>query len=697
MKALKLFSVLLLSSLMFTACNKNNDDVINPDENPIIESVNDLVVPAGFDWKTTQTIELIVTLPESGEIQPLIVTNRDGSVKYFRGFPDDGSKTLRTKITIPSYVRELRFFYNGTNGPNIAYVGGSILSYDFNNSLKSTSVVDCDLDGYLTYSQGGWGQIPRPPRYNNVIPVGWFRDNNFSTVYPDGNFVVGIGNSVTFTSGHAVGVCLSANGNGNPRVLDPGNFTNPEGALGNMADQIIAARLNRDYSAAGVLGTNSAGYTLGELVFIGGPFANITVNDFLIMAETALGGGDMLGLDASEWSSAAESIIISFHEGNNGNILTCPADPEQDEPYVEVSSTCISNEVVFTISNTGDGNMTTAYNYTVTKNDVELDNGTYELDVNETLELLYSGLTSDEFRIVVETPRGEDIEEVISGCGSQEPPAEQFEGTLAYEDLWPGKGDYDFNDLVIDYDFDIVKNNQEVVQSITATFVVKAFGASYHNGFGFTFPTVNPSDIVSVAGYDVINTSVFDIAGNGVENGQSKATIIVFDDARRVMPQTTGGIGVNTQLEYDYIEPVTLTLEIVFAADAVTYNELNIGTFNPFLVVNTVINDVPGLRGLEIHLPNYEPSDLFDETLLGQFEDASDPSQGKYFVTANNLPWAINIAEPFDWVIEFQDITGAYNVFADWAQSGGFNYPDWYQDNTGYRNNNLIYPMQIGN
>ncbi len=26
-------------------------------------------------------------------------------------------------------------------------------------------------------------------------------------------------------------------------------------------------------------------------------------------------------------------------------------------------------------------------------------------------------------------------------------------GTLAYEDLWPGKGDYDFNDLVLDYRF----------------------------------------------------------------------------------------------------------------------------------------------------------------------------------------------------------------------------------------------------
>ncbi|MBU2557382.1 MAG: LruC domain-containing protein [Bacteroidetes bacterium] len=690
MKTLKFFTILLIAGLLTTACNRNSDDIINPDEDPIIESVNDLVVPADFDWKTHQTIDVIVTLPQTGELKPLLITNRDGSKLYFRGFPEDGSRTLRTKITLPTYEYELRLIYSGANGPNMAFISNGQMIYDFVSSQKSVTVVGCDLSNFTTYSKGGWGQNASG---NNV---GALRDQYFDQVYPN-DFVIGNPDNFTITFESAADVENYLPGGGEPAVLNNSWF-NPlkKDKLGNMADQIIAARLNRDYNAAGFLGVNDT-YFLGELVFLDGPFANTTVNDFLTMAETALGGGDMLGHTASVWSSAAESIIYSFHEGIDGNILTCPTDPEQDDPFVEVSSTCISNEVVFTISNTGDGDMTAAYDYTVTKNDVELDSGTYELDINETLELLYSGLTTDEFRIVVETPRGEDIEEIISGCGSQEPPTEQFEGTLAYEDLWPGKGDYDFNDLVIDYDFDITKNDEEIVQSITAIFVVKAFGASYHNGFGFTFPTVEPSDIVSVTGYDVVNSSVFNIAGNGLENGQSKATIIVFDDARRVMPQTTGGIGVNTQLEYDFIDPVTLVVEIVFADNAITYSELNIGTFNPFLIVNTMINGVPGERGLEIHLPNYEPSDLFDEQYLGQFEDDSSIAEDRYFVTENNLPWAINIAEPFDWVIEFQDITGAYNVFAEWAQSGGTNYPDWYQDETGYRNNSLIYPTQIGN
>jgi LruC domain-containing protein len=691
MKAIKFLSVLFLGILLMASCNRNNDNIINPDENPIIESVNDLVVPPDFDWKTHQTIDVMVNLPQSGELKPLIITNRDGSKRYFRGFPEDNSRTLRTKITLPAYEYELRLIYSGTNGPNMAFISNGELYYDFSSSQKSVTVVGCDLSNFTTYSKGGWSS---PANGNNP---GSLRDEYFDQVYPDG-FVIGDPDNYTITFESASDVEAYLPGGGGSKVLD-NDYINPTKKLGNMADQIIAARLNRDYNAAGFLGVNP-NYDLGELVFVDGPFENMSVNDFLAMAEIALGDGGLNGYTINDYKNTAENIINSFHEGNNAGILTCPSDPVLEDPFVELTATCIEGDVVFTITNTGDGPMTSAYSGSLYKNDAEIESFTYQLDVNESYIVTATGLNTDNFEITVETPRGETLDETITACGEEEEEeetTEQLEGTLAYEDLWPGKGDYDFNDLVIDYDFNIVKNSQEVVQSITATFVVKAFGASYHNGFGFTFPAVNPSDILSVTGYDVINTSVFDIAGNGLENGQSKATIIVFDDARRVMPQTTGGIGVNTQLEYDYIEPVTLTLEIVFASNAVTYSELNIGTFNPFIIVNTEINGVPGERGLEVHLPDYEPSDLFDESLFGQFDDASDPAQGKYFVTENNLPWAINIAEPFDWVIEFQDITGAYNVFAEWAQSGGINYPDWFQDNTGYRNNNLIYPVQKGN
>ncbi|OFZ09416.1 MAG: hypothetical protein A2338_05770 [Bacteroidetes bacterium RIFOXYB12_FULL_41_6] len=684
MKALKLIMFLFVVSMIAMSCNKGNDNIIDP----TIKSVNDLKVPTDFDWKTTQTISVIVHLPASGEVQPLIITNRDASKRYFRGYPEDGSRTINTKITIPSYMHELKLMYNGATGPNMVFITNNSLVYNFNNTTKSVTTVGCDLDGFTTYTKGGWGSTA------NGNNVGQLRDQYFDQVYPV-NFVVGNTTQFTVTFNASIDVETYLPGGGQPQVLTQ-DWLNPGGSenLGNMADQIIAARLNRDYNQAGFLGVNST-YSLGELVFMDGPFANVSVNDFLNMAEIALGGGDMNGHTAAEYSSAAENINLSFHEGENDDILTCPEDTELEDPYIELSSVCSEPDVIFTIINTGDGDMTSAKTYTLYKNNVEIDDGTYQLSVNQTMDVTANGTDTDEFKLVIETPDQGTLQEIIDGCGDGGSTSEQLAGSLAYEDLWPGKGDYDFNDLIIDYDFEINKNDQEIVGGITATFVVKAFGAAYHNGFGFTLPTVNPTDIVSVSGYNVINGTVFNIGGNGLEIGQSKATIIVFDDTRRIMPQTTGGVGVNTQLAYDYIEPVTIVVNLVFAENAITYSELNIGSFNPFIIVNTVINGVPGARGLEVHLPNYEPSDLFDEIYFGQWDDDSSVAEDRYFVTANNLPWAINIAEEFDWVIEFQDITGAYNMFAEWAQSGGINYPDWYQDNIGYRNDNLIYPTQI--
>jgi LruC domain-containing protein len=41
--------------------------------------------------------------------------------------------------------------------------------------------------------------------------------------------------------------------------------------------------------------------------------------------------------------------------------------------------------------------------------------------------------------------------------------------------------------------------------------------------------------------------------------------------------------------------------------------------------------------------------------------------------------------ERFDYPIETVEIIDAYLHFAEWAQSGGVSYPDWYTDQSGYR------------
>jgi len=280
-----------------------------------------------------------------------------------------------------------------------------------------------------------------------------------------------------------------------------------------------------------------------------------------------------------------------------------------------------------------------------------------------------------------------------------DPPATttvNFDGTLAYEDLWPGKGDYDFNDLIINYEFTVTKDDDDYVQSITGVFTVYAFGASFHNGFGYILPNVNPNQIISVSGYEIQSGSIFTLAENGLEANQPEAaTVIVYDDSYNILTHPGEGIGVNTDETATYVSPESVVIQMVFfengsfaSGGPVAFDDLDIGNFNPFIIVNQD-------RDVEVHLLDFAPSNLSDQTIFGTFHDDSDPDQQRYYTTTNNLPWAINIPTVFEYPVEKQDIVGAYLYFADWAESEGTIKTDWYEDQSGYRNDIKIYSPTI--
>jgi LruC domain-containing protein len=256
-------------------------------------------------------------------------------------------------------------------------------------------------------------------------------------------------------------------------------------------------------------------------------------------------------------------------------------------------------------------------------------------------------------------------------------------GTLGYEDLWPAKGDFDFNDLVIDYRFEITTNTSNYIETIEGEFIIRAFGASYENGFGFQLSgAINANDL-TVTGYELSETFI-QLNPNGTEQGQSKPTIILYDNAYNQMAHPGIGIGVNTELSAPYVNPDTLNIQIAVKPNTYTMNDLDIGNFNPFIFVNKV-------RSVEVHLPNYPPTDLVDTSLFGIYDDNTDPATGTYYKTTGNLPWAINIYESFDYPIEKQEILWAHLKFAEWAVSMGMLYQDWYKNNAGYRNASMIY------
>jgi len=258
-------------------------------------------------------------------------------------------------------------------------------------------------------------------------------------------------------------------------------------------------------------------------------------------------------------------------------------------------------------------------------------------------------------------------------------------GSLAFEDLWPGRGDYDFNDLILDYRFTTITNAQNKVAEIQGLFVVRAIGAGLRNGFGFQFPNnnISTSDIL-VDGYN-IDDGYITLAANGIEAGQNKPTIIVFDNANNIL-QSSGGFGVNVEPGVPYVEPDTLLISIIITPNIYVSADFNLINFNPFLIIDEI-------RGKEVHLANYTPTNLADASYFGTMDDDSNPLTGKYYKTENNLPWAIKISESYDYTIEKAEITSAYLKFYDWAVSSGTSYTNWFQDEAGYRNESNIYEV----
>jgi len=228
-------------------------------------------------------------------------------------------------------------------------------------------------------------------------------------------------------------------------------------------------------------------------------------------------------------------------------------------------------------------------------------------------------------------------------------PSVNSNGKLVYEDLWPSQGDYDFNDLDLDYSFNLIANADNAITSIDASFTIEGIGGSLQNGFGFVLP-IGTDLIESISG-QVLNGGYEDVGVNGTENGTepNESVVLVVGNASELLGQTID---------------VKVTL-----ASPQTTDDLGSIPFNTFLIVNRD-------RAREVHLPDMPPTSKAE--YLGTKDDFSDPSLGRYYKTKTNLPWAMNIYDGFETPPESVPITLQYPRFINWANSGGTQDLDWF-------------------
>lgn len=229
--------------------------------------------------------------------------------------------------------------------------------------------------------------------------------------------------------------------------------------------------------------------------------------------------------------------------------------------------------------------------------------------------------------------------------------------TIAFEDLWPSMGDFDFNDVMIKTQTLYKSNANNKVVSADVTVVLSALGAGNHNGIGLQFVTSSNTQITG-----------FINAVNGASIGTTDANcIIVTNDV--FSSQST--YYTNTSASLSGV-PDTLNFSITFnTSGGIEFSNI----VEDFFIFRS--NE----RGLEIHAPNRPPTSAATSSYFGTFDDNSDATQARYYKTANNLPWAIEVVDGtgiFRNPLEKIQIIDAYPQFQQWATSSGSSYTNWF-------------------
>ncbi|EPR65458.1 LruC domain-containing protein [Cyclobacterium qasimii] len=374
-------------------------------------------------------------------------------------------------------------------------------------------------------------------------------------------------------------------------------------------------------------------------------------------------GGDLAFSDEGELFLCSASGLYGMELDSDGNYQSTRISAD-DLPFTPTSMTFDSNQELWIADISGYANLVIMdtqtggwqYNYGVKANN----NTTYKRSIHDlTTFRVYSDnideTDSDGDGIFDQDDAYPDDAEAAFELFT---PSKYGKGTIAFEDLWPSTGDYDFNDAVLSYQAIAVLNADNMAVRLDLICNIKANGAGYTNGIGIEIEGLDPSQIESVSG-PVLTENFISLNANGTESGQENAVIILADDVDNILNETT--------ISIKFVSPISTS-------------DLGVAPFNPFIIVNKV-------REKEIHLPYMKITSLGNSSL--EFTGDNKDTDGD-FISDNGFPWAISIIHDFKVPKEKANITTAYNFFGAWAESGGTTNVDWYKDNPGNRNDDLL-------
>lgn len=639
---------MILVLIVVTSCNRWENIVGNPDDPP--ENIDEMVISPSFDWRTSLNVAFYIKNAPLGIIN---ITSEDKLTTFHRGYYNGQVENYHIIVNLPYYMENVRV------NDELVAIDSNVIIYTLSDNSSKLKSLKASASSLSFDGENDYVEVDRKMINNYPFTIGaWIKSDGFSNEDED---MVIISLADPKKNDRYYGIFIGEDEDGKACIRAR---KGPEKTV--FGTTVITD--GKWHHIVGVFATKNSRklYVDGKLEASDGRKVDYSKAELLSLGrwgdKTPISYFDGNIDEAQIWSKALSANEIASFYNNN------PAGDEDDlEAYYKLNSG-EGNSIVDEISGNSEGDFNGGVSWS--NEGIGSGGGIGVGDDDDTDE---DGVNNGD-----DDYPNDDTKTFLNTF-----PANSF-GTLAFEDLWPARGDYDFNDLVIDYQFRTITNTQNYVTEIQADFVIRAIGASFKNGFGFQFPNsiINNNDI-TVIGYNVVNNYI-NLSPKGIENSQNKPTVIVFDNAFDIMPRISGEMGVNTDPEASVTEPDTIKIIMSFKPNQYTENQINLSNFNPFIIVDMT-------RGKEIHLANYPPTNLVNDIYFNTLHDDSDKNSGRYYKTESNLPWAINIYQSFDYPIEKSAIIAAHLKFAFWAESNGQEFDDWYLNKTDYRNADNIY------
>jgi hypothetical protein len=214
------------------------------------------------------------------------------------------------------------------------------------------------------------------------------------------------------------------------------------------------------------------------------------------------------------------------------------------------------------------------------------------------------------------------------------------QGTYAFEDIWPNGGDYDLNDVMVEWKT-VTTTNDNKISKIEDSFKVahKTGSATKKNAFGFVINDTYGGTVTS------------DAPGLTKEEDNQ---YILFANALNEIGKT-------------------YTFTRSFSKGSYPTSQNNERSYNLFIVPDYVAGQK---NRTEVHLPKTKATSWANPKLATNENAFYVNADGKY-------PFAIYLEDVFDFVPVTEGIkigsAGEYPNFTKWVESSGTNYTDWYK------------------